>query len=172
MTTLFNIEQYQNPSQRDWDGANYDPAWDKPADVIPKLVEDSDQKAPSVVEVSDCEEQRVSDTPPCNGEQKVNQQETVNPKLVLSEANVFNDRWNPAHFGEVPRKVDANGNLTIFWDETIESSQALNRLVHTAIHQQTDSLREALQACKTDWESILRSTITVPQFPTEEASVC
>ncbi|BAZ36670.1 C-5 cytosine-specific DNA methylase (plasmid) [Calothrix sp. NIES-4101] len=53
----------------------------------------------------------------------------------------------------------------------IESSQALNRLVHTAIHQQTNSLREALQACKTENESVIHPTITVPQFPPEEASV-
>ena len=42
---------------------------------------------------------------------------------VLKEGEstaVFSERWNPAHFGEVPRKVDANGNPTIFWDESIE----------------------------------------------------
>ena len=30
------------------------------------------------------------------------------------------DRWNPAHFGEMPRKLDSDGNPTIFWDESIE----------------------------------------------------
>ena len=30
------------------------------------------------------------------------------------------DRWNPAHFGEMPRKLDSEGNPTIFWDESIE----------------------------------------------------
>ena len=39
---------------------------------------------------------------------------------VLEEVEISSDRWNPAHFGETPRKVDANGNLTVFWDESIE----------------------------------------------------
>ena len=26
------------------------------------------------------------------------------------------DRWNPAHFGEMPRKLDSDGNPMIFWD--------------------------------------------------------
>ncbi|MEO1559473.1 MAG: DNA N-6-adenine-methyltransferase [Cyanobacteria bacterium J06632_19] len=30
------------------------------------------------------------------------------------------NRWNPAHFGEVPRKLDSNGNPTVFWDESLE----------------------------------------------------
>ena len=30
------------------------------------------------------------------------------------------DRWNPAHFGEMPRKLDSDGNPMIFWDESIE----------------------------------------------------
>ena len=29
-------------------------------------------------------------------------------------------RWNPAHFGEVPRKLDADGQLTIFYDDSEE----------------------------------------------------
>jgi hypothetical protein len=30
------------------------------------------------------------------------------------------DRWNPAHFGEMPRKLDSDGNPLIFWDDSIE----------------------------------------------------
>lgn len=30
------------------------------------------------------------------------------------------DRWNPAHFGEMPRKLDSEGNPMIFWDDSIE----------------------------------------------------
>lgn len=37
----------------------------------------------------------------------------------------------------------------------IESSQVLNRLIHTAIHQQTDSLRFALEALDIDSSSVL-----------------
>ncbi|MEH1981405.1 MAG: Arm DNA-binding domain-containing protein [Nostoc sp.] len=29
-------------------------------------------------------------------------------------------RWNPAHFGEVPRKQDSDGQLTIFYDDSEE----------------------------------------------------
>ncbi|MHC5673435.1 DUF4102 domain-containing protein [Nostoc sp.] len=29
-------------------------------------------------------------------------------------------RWNPADFGEVPRKFDSDGQLTIFFDESLE----------------------------------------------------
>ncbi|WP_375471059.1 DUF4102 domain-containing protein [uncultured Nostoc sp.] len=29
-------------------------------------------------------------------------------------------RWNPAHFGEVPRKLSDNGQLTIFFDDSEE----------------------------------------------------
>ena len=29
-------------------------------------------------------------------------------------------RWNPAHFGEMPRQLDAEGNPLIFWDNSIE----------------------------------------------------
>ena len=30
------------------------------------------------------------------------------------------DRWNPAHFGEMPRQLDSEGNPLIFWDNSIE----------------------------------------------------
>ena len=30
------------------------------------------------------------------------------------------DRWNPAHFGEMPRQLDSEGNPLIFWDDSIE----------------------------------------------------
>ena len=30
------------------------------------------------------------------------------------------DRWNPAHFGEMPRQLDSQGNPLIFWDDSIE----------------------------------------------------
>lgn len=29
-------------------------------------------------------------------------------------------RWNPAHFGEVSRKCEDNGQLTIFWEDEQE----------------------------------------------------
>ena len=38
----------------------------------------------------------------------------------MNSSTSDSDRWNPANFGEVPRQVDANGNPTIFWDESIE----------------------------------------------------
>ena len=41
--------------------------------------------------------------------------------LEEEESNAENEeRWNSAYFGEMPRQVDANGNPTIFWDESIE----------------------------------------------------
>ncbi|MEA5595726.1 hypothetical protein VB797_15365 [Rivularia sp. UHCC 0363] len=40
--------------------------------------------------------------------------------VVEVKSDEASDCWNPSHFGEVPRKVDANGNPTIFWDESIE----------------------------------------------------
>ena len=30
------------------------------------------------------------------------------------------DRWNPAHFGEMPRQLDSESNPMIFWDDSIE----------------------------------------------------
>jgi len=30
------------------------------------------------------------------------------------------DRWNPANFGEMPRKLNSDGNPLIFWDDSIE----------------------------------------------------
>ena len=83
MTTLFNPQQYQNSYQHDWDGAEFDPAWDKSNDVPKKSYE------------------KVSPV-----------EETIQPEI--------SDRWNPNHFGETPRKLDANSNPTVFWDESIE----------------------------------------------------
>ena len=37
----------------------------------------------------------------------------------MKEISEF-DRWNPAHFGEMPRKLDSDGNPLIFWDDSIE----------------------------------------------------
>lgn len=28
--------------------------------------------------------------------------------------------WNPAHFGEVPRQMEPTGQLTIFWEDSLE----------------------------------------------------
>lgn len=28
--------------------------------------------------------------------------------------------WNPAHFGEVPRRCEDNGQMTIFWEDSLE----------------------------------------------------
>lgn len=53
--------------------------------------------------------------------QDSNEVSTVVEVLEEGESNAaFSERWNPAHFGETPRKVDADGNPTIFWDESIE----------------------------------------------------
>jgi hypothetical protein len=30
------------------------------------------------------------------------------------------DRWNPKHFGEVPRKIESSGQVSIFWDDSEE----------------------------------------------------
>jgi phage N-6-adenine-methyltransferase len=91
MTTLFNIEQYQQTLKRDWDDVKYDPAWDEPNDITGNL----HSEVSAVVEHSAVVE-------------------------VLEEDEISSERWNPAHFGETPRKVDEIGNLTIFWDESIE----------------------------------------------------
>ncbi|MEM7552601.1 MAG: ASCH domain-containing protein, partial [Cyanobacteria bacterium P01_A01_bin.84] len=89
--TLFNIEQYQQTSKSDWDDAKYDPTWDESDDIT----EISQDKVSAVVENSEVVE-------------------------VLEKDEISSDRWNPAHFGETPRKVDPDGNPTIFWDESIE----------------------------------------------------
>ncbi|MEM6399813.1 MAG: DNA N-6-adenine-methyltransferase [Cyanobacteria bacterium P01_D01_bin.116] len=92
MTTLFNVEQYQQTSKRDWDDVKYDPAWDEPNNIAENL----HSEVSAVVEHSAVVE-------------------------VLEEGEeISSDRWNPAHFGETPRKVDLDGNPTIFWDESIE----------------------------------------------------
>ncbi|MGB3756514.1 MAG: DNA N-6-adenine-methyltransferase [Rivularia sp. (in: cyanobacteria)] len=53
--------------------------------------------------------------------QDSNEVSAVVEVLEEGESNAaFSERWNPAHFGEIPRKVDADGNPTIFWDESIE----------------------------------------------------
>ncbi|MEL6462331.1 MAG: ASCH domain-containing protein [Cyanobacteria bacterium J06621_15] len=94
--TLFDIEQYHQPKKenyrRDWDGASYDAAWDEPEDIPPI----SQNEALANKEASLKEEEEGK----CTLEEKY--------------------RWNPKHFGETPRKVDSNGNPTIFWDDNIE----------------------------------------------------
>lgn len=40
-------------------------------------------------------------------------------RTVMKEIS-DSDRWNPAHFGEMPRQLDSEGNPTIFWDQSIE----------------------------------------------------
>ena len=53
--------------------------------------------------------------------QDSNEVSAVVEVLEEGESNAaFSERWNPAHFGETPRKVDEIGNPTIFWDESIE----------------------------------------------------
>jgi phage N-6-adenine-methyltransferase len=93
---LFDTEQYHQPKKycykRDWDGTKYDPAWDEPNDITENL----HSEASAVVEHSAVVE------------------------VLEEEVEISSERWNPAHFGETPRKVDADGNLTIFWDESIE----------------------------------------------------
>lgn len=39
---------------------------------------------------------------------------------VLCEVQPHPDAWNPAHFGETPRQVDPDGQLSIFWDNSAE----------------------------------------------------
>lgn len=92
MTTLFNIEQYQQTLKRDWDDVKYDPAWDEPNDITENL----HSEVSAVVEHSAVVE------------------------ALEEEVEISSDCWNPAHFGETPRKLDFNGNPTIFWDESIE----------------------------------------------------
>ena len=92
---LFNTEQYHQPKKQsyrcDWDGVKYDPAWDEPNE-LPEIPQD---KVSAVVEHSTVVE-------------------------VLEEVEISSERWNPSHFGEIPRKLDSKGNPTIFWDESIE----------------------------------------------------
>ncbi|MGB6296551.1 MAG: DNA N-6-adenine-methyltransferase [Rivularia sp. (in: cyanobacteria)] len=88
---LFNTNKYQATTHKcDWDGAEYDSAWDDGSAFPQNQIEVS-----AVVEHSTVVE-------------------------VLEEDEISSDRWNPAHFGEVPRQIDANGNPTIFFDESIE----------------------------------------------------
>lgn len=47
----------------------------------------------------------------------------------------------------------------------IESSQALNRAIHTAIHQQTDSLKQALEAIFNQ-EAVITASNSKPQLQT------
>ena len=93
--TLFDVEQYHQPKKeilkRDWDGARYDPAWDEADD----FTEISQDKVSAVVEHSEVVE-------------------------VLEKDEISSDCWNRVPKGETPRKVDLNGNPTIFWDESIE----------------------------------------------------
>ena len=39
---------------------------------------------------------------------------------VLGFGSISSDCWTRAHFCETPRQFDSNGNLTIFWDDSID----------------------------------------------------
>ena len=45
-------------------------------------------------------------------------------EVKLSESDLelveLDESWNPAHFGEVPRKIEANGQATVFFDNSEE----------------------------------------------------
>ncbi len=91
--TIFNIDQYQQTYKRDWNGFRYDTT-EIQQNVEP--LENSHNKVSAGMEVLEAGEQGGRSDKDSS------------------------DRWNPAHFGEVPRKLDSNGNPTIFWDESIE----------------------------------------------------
>lgn len=55
------------------------------------------------------------------------------------------ENWRE-HNNQKPVKPSPSPDLSPAVEAYIKSSQALNRSIHTAIHQQTDSLREALKA--------------------------
>ena len=93
MTTIFNIDQYQQNYKPHWDGVTYDTT-EIQQNVEP--LENSHNKVSAGMEVLEAVEQGGRSDKDSS------------------------DRWNPAHFGEVPRKLDSNGNPTIFWDESIE----------------------------------------------------
>ena len=95
---LFDTTKYQEVTYKpDWDNIKYDPAWDEPDYVseIPQNKVSATAEHTTTVEVLEGEGEEVYQA-------------------------TFSDRWNPEHFGEVPRKTDENGNPTIFWDESIE----------------------------------------------------
>nr|WP_265579717.1 hypothetical protein [Plectonema radiosum] len=156
MTTLFNPQQYQNSSQRDWDGASYDPAWDKTTDVshTVKPLENSNEKVGAVVEVSE----------------------------EIESNEIYSDRWDPAHFGEIPRKVDETGNPTIFWDESIEPPlpDDFNSLKeYEEAWQQWEENFDSL-TCAAEWEqdflspdcSLEDSSLSDSQKSTSIAAIC
>ncbi|NJL64559.1 MAG: ParB/RepB/Spo0J family partition protein [Methylacidiphilales bacterium] len=67
---------------------------------------------------------------------------------VLVSKWVFN--WITTAQNSVKESFDSSNQFSDVVKAYIESSQALNRVIHTAIHQQTDSLREALKFLDTE----------------------
>ena len=55
-----------------------------------------------------------------NAEPLQNGNDLVSAVVEVLEEEISSDCWNPEHFGKTPRKFDANGNPTIFWDESVE----------------------------------------------------
>jgi hypothetical protein len=74
------------------------------------------------------------------------------------------DRWNPAHFGEMPRQLDSEGNPMIFWDDSIEPPEP----------DDYDTLAEYEEAWE-KWEKENSECLTCaaelePVFPSPESS--
>ncbi len=59
------------------------------------------------------------------------------------------NRWNPAHFGEVSRKVDDGGQVSIFWDNSDEPPDPDNYL----------NLEEYEQAWR-EWELLVGAQVS------------
>jgi ParB family transcriptional regulator, chromosome partitioning protein len=66
-------------------------------------------------------------------------------------------RYTTTHMNIIPSSFSSAAKAYI------ESSQALNRTIHTAIHQQTDSLREALKEI-TEQTPNFTNTISIDQI--------
>ena len=65
------------------------------------------------------------------------------------------DSWNPANFGETPRKRDEEGNLTIFWDDEQEPPEP----------DDFNSLKEYEEA----WQQWEKNSHSLPSVPVSES---
>lgn len=128
---LFDIEKY---SQKEIVKGKYDPAWDDET-AFPQ----NQEKDSAVVEHSES----YLEIP-------------QNQKCGCEGDRQNSDRWNPAHFGEIPRKCDEEGNLTIFWDDEQEPPEP----------DDFDSLKEFEEAWQ-QWES--KNSHSLTSVPVSES---
>lgn len=80
-------------------------------------------------------------------------------EILAPEHPQPDDRWNPSHFGEVPRKLDADGQLTIFFDEGDEPPDPDDYLN-----------KEEYEQAWREWESTVREQDTQVSILVSEIS--